>query len=125
MRLAVLRLALVLASCLVATPAKAYSPARPQRHDVLSQNGKYVLDVDPAKKVNTVYSATDRTKAIWEFQDHLWLCEVMLSNDGAVVVVVQWRFVKQEYLPDLMGVSFRNKDGAFKSWSVGDLFPNP
>ncbi len=110
---------------LVASPANAYSPGRPQRHDVLSLNGLYVLDVDPIAEVNTVYSVADRTKPIWSFRGKLWHCKELLSNDGTVVVIVHWPFVTEERLADSTGIEFRNRDGAFKSYSVGELVPDP
>ena len=112
----------VLSALLVASPASAYSPAKPHRHDVFSQNGLYVLDVDPIAEVNTVYSVADRTRPMWSFPG---LSGELLSNDGMVVVFVNWRFVTEEHLATATGVEFRNRDGAFKSYLVRELVPDP
>ena len=118
-------LSTLLSALLVASPANAFSPAKPNRHDVLSQNGLYVLDVDPITEVNTVYPVADRTRPVWSFPGKLWLCKELLSNDGTVVVLVHWRFVTEERLANSTGIEFRNRDGAFKSYSVGELVPDP
>lgn len=110
---------------LVASPANAYSPAKPHRHDVFSRNGLYVLDVDPIAEVNTVYSIADRTRPIWSFPGKLWLGRGCLSNDGKVVIIVNWPFVTEEHLATAFAVEFRNKDGVFRSYLVRELVPDP
>ena len=114
----------VLSALLVASPASAYSPAKPHRHDVFSQNGLYVLDVDPIAEVNTVYSVADRTRPIWSFPGKLGL-RGCLSNDGKVVIIVNWPFVTEEHLATAFALEFRNKGGVFRSYLVRELVPDP
>lgn len=105
--------------------AQAFSPAKPRRHDVFSPNGAFVLDVDPGNETNTVYATADRSRPLWSFREHIWLAEVLVSNDGTVVAVLQWRYVREDDLREVGGIWFHNKGGIFKVHSVAELCPNP
>ena len=104
--------------------ASAFKPGPPQRHAVYSPNKAFVVDVDPDRKVNTVYAAND-ARPLWSFPGRIWLEKVCLSNDGTVAAIVAWTHVKEESLPEIEGVVFWDKDGAFKSYSVHELCPDP
>lgn len=49
---------------LSATHAAATSFAQPERHDVFSPNGDYVLDVNPQNNTLTVFKVTDRSNPL-------------------------------------------------------------
>ena len=104
-----------------ASPCLATSYAQPERHDVLSHNRAFVLDVNPKTKVHAVYDASDRTKPLWSFSKSVWHYPFLVSNDGTVVATVGWKHVKAEHIAESVGVSFWNKDGEFRTYPLRDL----
>src|SRR4051812_34432358 len=104
----------LLTLALTGSTASAYSVAPPRRQAVFSPNRAFVLDADPDAKVNTVYSTADRATPLWSFPGVLWVSDVNLSNDGAVVAVVSWPFIQERSLPGDGAVSFYNRDGLFR-----------
>ncbi len=125
MRAKRVRLVLVLAAALAPSSAAGFSPARPERRDIFSANRLFVLDADPKTGVNTVYAADDRATPLWSFPGTVWLADALVSNDGTIVAVVGWSFVRDDDLPAEGAVVFRNRDGVFRSYSVSDLCPHP
>src|SRR5262245_57227058 len=89
-------------------PALGYKPANPVRHDVFSPNGAFVLDVDPAAKLLTVYAVGDRQKPLWLFKRYVWQEQHFLSDDGRTVGLVTWRFVRVDDLSEGVCVEFWN-----------------
>ena len=51
--------------------AVAYKPAPPQRHDVFSADGNFVLEVDPTAKRCTVFAVGKRDQPLWSFKEHV------------------------------------------------------
>jgi hypothetical protein len=110
---------------LTAAPAFATSYARPKRHDVLSPNGAFVLDVRPDTKVHTVYAFRDRSKPLWSFSCTVWHFPFLVSDDGRVVATVAWEHIPVQAIVGAKAVRFRNKDGEFRSHLLRDLCPDP
>lgn len=110
---------------LACADASAYSPPWPKRHDVYSPNMAFVIDIDPVSEMNTVYAVDDRSHPIWSFPGSLYLCKVFLSNDGEVVAILGWKYVREQDIPNAGAIEFRNKDGVFKSYTLRELCPNP
>jgi hypothetical protein len=126
MRLEAIGLAHCVPALLVtALPAAAFGPPPAERYDVFSPNRAFVLEVDPKAKMNTVYAAPHRAAPLWSFTGLLWPREVLLSNDGSVVAVVQWPYVREEDVPDAEAIWFISKDGRFRSYTVAELCPYP
>lgn len=115
----------VVALLCATSSAFAYSVAPPRRHSVHSPNKAFVVDLDPIREVNTIYTAGDPTRPLWSFPGDVWLSKAHLSNDGTVVVIVHWPFVQHESLQEYEAVEFWYKDGKFASHRVTDLCPNP
>jgi hypothetical protein len=115
----------VLVVILTASPAFATSYGAPIRRDVYSPNGRFVLDVNPETKTHTVYNVRDRAEALWSFSAPVWQAPFFLSNDGTVVVELEWRHVKIEHLAELSGITFRNRQGIFREHRITDLCPDP
>jgi hypothetical protein len=106
-------------AALVVAPVTGYATSfgTPERHDVFSPNGQFVLDVDPKTDTLTVYAVTDRNTPLWSFSKPIWHAPFFLSNDGKVVTSAAWKFVRTYDLHDTDCVLFRNKDGVFRSYS--------
>src|SRR5262245_46234649 len=110
---------------LTASPCFATSYARPQRHEVYSHNLAFVLDVNPETEVHTVYDVRDRSKPLWSFSKPVWHFPFLLSNTGTVVATLAWKHVKVEEIGETMAVTFRNKDGVFRTHRLEDLCSSP
>src|SRR5438128_2073608 len=94
--------------------ALAFKPASPVRHDVLSPNGAFVLDVNPSAKRLTVYPAGKRDQPLWSFERPVWQEKHFLSNDGKVVAVVTWEFVQVDEVDEGTCVEFWDQTGKFR-----------
>ncbi len=110
---------------LSASPCFATTFKKPERHDVFSHNGAFVLDVDPKTNVHTVYDVRDRSKPLWSFNDKIWISPILLSDDGMIVATVEWKFVRAQDIPETTAVTFWNKEGAFRKYRLLDLCPDP
>lgn len=110
---------------LIPVPASAFKPAPPERHDVFSPNRQFVLDVDPKTKTNTVYLVNDRKNPLWSFEGVIWLGPAFLADDGNSVAVISWEHVQVEGLREETCIRFRNKGGLLKSYTFGEICPNP
>jgi hypothetical protein len=119
MRLAILVLLLTVPPC------GATTFARPTRHDVFSHNRAFVLDVNPATEVHTVYDVRDRSKPLWSFSEPAGIAPILLSDDGRVVATVDWMYVKAEDIADTTAVVFWNRDGQFRAYPLKELCPDP
>src|SRR5262249_27776749 len=86
---------------------------------------QFVLDVNPETETHTVYSAQDRTQPLWSFSAPVWQAPFFLSNDGAVVVKPGWRHVQVDDLTQATGVTFWNRQGKFRTYTLTELCPNP
>ena len=75
------------------TSAMATSYAPPQDKEVKSANGKYTLKITAKTGEHRVFVGN---KELWSFKRDVWHHETFLSNDGAHVVWVAWRHVKDE-----------------------------
>jgi hypothetical protein len=81
----------------------AFSPGKPTKHEVFSQNREYALVVDPDSK-NIIYPASDRTRELWSFpfED----AGYRLSNDGKVVAATAGRYFFIDPAHDPSGIRF-------------------
>jgi hypothetical protein len=104
---------------------EATSFAKPKRHDVLSPNRQFVLDVNPLTHKHTVYSVTDRNTPLWSFIKPVSLEPLLLSNDGLVVVWLHWKFVGENTLANSNCIEFWNKDGLFRAHPFAELCSDP
>ncbi len=110
---------------LTPTPSYATSYAPPERHDVFSPNGLFVLDVDPKTENHTVYKVGDRAKPLWSFSKRVWHYPFLLANDGSVVATLAWEHVRVDDLDDADCVQFWKGSGIFKSYTFAQLCPAP
>lgn len=119
--------AMVAGPCLLLMVDEAFATtfARPERHDVFSPNGVFVLDVNPETETHTVYRTSDRSKPLWSFGKRVWLGPFLLSNDGTVVVTLAWKFVQADAMTEKDCIQFRGKDGIFRTYSFREICPNP
>jgi len=109
---------------LLCFPCFATRYASPERHDVFSPNGQFVLDVNPGTETHYLYKSNDRTKPLWSFKKKVWHFPFLVSDDGATIVTVAWQHVSSENISD-NGAEFWNKDGMFKIIKIVELCPNP
>ncbi len=103
----------------------AYKPAGPTRHDVISDNGAHVLDVNPKSERLTIFAAGRRTQPLWSFGRSVWQEKHFVSDNGKVVAVVTWRYVQVNELDHATCIEFWNKRGKFREYKFAELCPNP
>ena len=109
------RIAIVILLAVGVASATSYAP--PEKHDVRSANGQFVLHVDPDTKRHSVSSG-------WSFERPIQFESFCISDDGKTVAVVAWHFVRVENL-DEPAVELWNAGGRFKTIAVRDLAPSP
>ena len=110
---------------LLASESFAFSPARPKKHDLFSENGKYVVDVDPEAKLFTVFAANNRGRPLWSFSRPVQFGSHFLSNDGNSIAIVHWRFVGVDFLDEGVCVEFWNETGKFVEYRFNKICPYP
>ncbi len=97
----------------------------PQRRNVYSVSRTFVLDVNPVTQVHQLYSVWDRKRPLWTLRKEIQHDAVEVSNDGNTVAVIAWPLVPLGSLATATAISFCNKDGVFKSYTVLQLCPTP
>ena len=110
---------------LVVAETLATSIADPERHDVFSPNGVYVLDINPETETHTIYRSSDRSAPLWSFSKPVWHYPFLVSNDGTVVVTLAWRYVPVDDLDAVDCIQFRNGKGVFRTYSFREICPAP
>jgi hypothetical protein len=117
------RLALVLL-LLGARLAAATSYAPPQKRDVRSPDGAFVLHVDPAAGRLTVATTADPATPLWSIPRRIQFEEYFLAPGGQHVGVVAWRFVQVDKLDD-PGVEILGASGPVATYSIRSLVSQP
>lgn len=90
---------LVLTACLVSVSGIAFATtyAPPRNRTVSSENGDYELRIDPSAGELSAYEKASGRK-LWKVKRKIWLEEYFLSNDGKILLVAKWEWVKYENL---------------------------
>ncbi len=114
-----LRLVLLMLAMCCAGELQAFKPARTQQHDVFSPNRKFVLDVNPASKVQRVYASEDRSKELWSFTQEIWQETFYVADNGESVAVVYWCFCTVEQAGPAVRIVAKN--GTRFSYSTAQL----
>ena len=109
---------------LVAARASATSFASPTRHDVKSQNGAFVLDVDPETSTHVLYATNDRGKPSWSFSRPISYERILVSNDGKVVAVLPWGYIRLETIHEA-GIEFWSAGGLLMIQPLARICPDP
>jgi hypothetical protein len=102
--------------------ATSYGP--PQKHDVRSPDGLFVLHVDPHAQRITV-ARTDAPQApLWSLERKIGFETYFLAPGGKRVAAVTWRFVQVDKLGE-PAVEILDGGGRVTYWSVEDLIAQP
>jgi hypothetical protein len=104
--------------------AMATSYAEPQKQDIASADGKFVLHVDPHAATQTVAAAADTATPLWSFPHEVGFASFFLASDGLSVAVVSWEFVKVDDL-DEPAVELWSAKGRIKTYSHRELIARP
>lgn len=103
--------------------AGATSYAPPEKHDVRSPDGLFVLHVDPTAGRLTVARAGDAAPA-WSLERKIGFERYFLAQGGARIAVVTWKFVHVDKL-DEPALEILDAGGRVTFWSVEDLIAQP
>jgi hypothetical protein len=103
----------------------ATSYASPQRREVYSGNGQFLLVVDPETASLTMFAAADPGKALWSFKAEIWHQPFLPSNDGQTVTEVAWRHVGEAALSRTNCVIFHAADGSRQGIPFARVCPDP
>jgi hypothetical protein len=104
--------------------AVATSYAPPEKRDVRSPDGAFVLHVDPDAARLTVASSADPGTPLWSLPRRVQFEAYFLAPGGQHIAVVAWRFVHVEQL-DAPGVEILGPSGAVATYSVRSLVAQP
>jgi len=93
------------------------------RHEVISKNGAFVLDVNPDAERNTIYFADDRTRPLWSFKGVLKtdVKKILLADDGSVVALIGGSEMDDGTLKRGEGVRLIDRTGATRSHDYEDF----
>ena len=120
-----LLITIILSALIWPFSAEATSYAPPEREEISSPNGEFLLIVDPETERHVISAAADPKTEIWAFTRGVWHFPFLLSNDGLTVAVVAWRHVKEDSLADGNCVTFYSSDGSEVRIPFSDVYPNP
>jgi hypothetical protein len=123
-----LRLLYLTTAFLLLAPSACFStpPWRPPvtQGEFFSENGQFVLVVDPSKPDGyTVFRTDDREVPLWSFSREPGFGTFLVSNDGQVVVDLTLPAVGSSYFKDMSNpcLQFWTPKGKIKVYRIQDL----
>lgn len=102
--------------------ATSYGP--PEKHDVRSPDGAFVLHVDPSAQRITVARSDAAATPLWSLERKIGFETYFLAPGGQRVAAVTWQFVQVDNLGD-PAVEILDGGGRVTYWSVEDLIAQP
>lgn len=103
----------------MAFEVNATSIDAPEKKEVASANGEYILKVNPNTNKHVVIKKGTK-KALWKFNQAAGLDDWIVSNDGSKVVWIAWRHVKKEDLKKPC-IAIYNKDGKKQQFTYSEV----
>jgi len=108
-----------------AGPSFATKFGDPERREVTSPNGEFVLVVDPETEIHTIAHTSAPTVHLWEFECPVWHNPFVLSDDGRTVAVVTWKHIQEQRLDKADAVTLYRSTGSLGGFGFDRVFPKP